>query len=342
MPFYNKKPAPTPAPANSGASAKTLGFFTGIISFMVGVNTLVVSCSNDRAAKLQAASTYVAAEEKFWTDRYTEQAAVLAMEKGNPDRLQRLKLLYVLGMTHAFDPARAGDDQARIFETRFNALKNHFAKLFEQKENFTENENNEISLLSFDIGQTLAQAEVGESGNSPVRASDQQITIISSEDIGSAPRNNLLQLTLGNQNGYDFDIFWCDASDNAMAQQNYDDALTAGNALATMANENQRIYGQSIGRVRVRVLPIARQGGQYPSPFDPRTSGLSIRPDASIDAEKEIANALLELPTWKDGGYRRVDSTTNSQWYISMFVCHAPATSSNAAATNRSTPPAAR
>ena len=354
MPFYNKKPAPTPAPANSGASAKTLGFFTGIITIVLGINTLVVGCSNRKIEEEKSHREYIQAEEDFWAKKYAEFADIVRMDPGKADRMSLLRSAYFNAGMHFFDPNRAGiqADSLRakafyqmqivylsnfqlergvLIQSEYEEL-NDISKLVDRSTDEFEEKNIEFRreheslmnrrIVPFSVSQTRTEQSNDYRPNAPT--TDQPTT--GAATTGTPPTNfrpseNIL--ATGVPTGYDFDIFWCDATENAVAQRNYDEALRSGNALAAKANRNGTIAHQAIGRVRVRMLPIELQGQGYPSPMDSRTQGLSIRPDSRFATENTIASELLNMEPWKSAGYRPLPGSSASQWYISMFVCYA-------------------
>jgi hypothetical protein len=108
--------------------------------------------------------------------------------------------------------------------------------------------------------------------------------------------------------GWDIDIFWCADSNRAQEEVNYKDACKVFNALS-----DDRLADESLGRRRLRRLPVALQDNWY----YPR-NGHTIRHDQGQIPELRLAQALQS----KVGPeYQLVPSGSSSRWFLSVFVC---------------------
>ncbi len=153
-----------------------------------------------------------------------------------------------------------------------------------------------------------------------------KVEIVKSEDIVQSattdmPIRRALTLTVGANNGYDLDIFWCEGPDD---REKWLRAKQLADTLSTEATNGTRIAGRyPIGRIRVRPLSSETQlSKDYPN------SGFEVRGERN---ESLIGNALAvklndissALSNSNNPAKNFVfrQSRNETKWYLSAFVC---------------------
>ena len=116
-------------------------------------------------------------------------------------------------------------------------------------------------------------------------------------------------LTYGQSNGYDLDVFWC-LGDNE--GQNFDLANKVGQYLTAEATAESP--GMLIGRVRVRPLPVDKQGAGYP-----KAPAIEVRYDENEEGVAKRLSTLIHSGANVD--FAPVGSRSGTNWYLSLFVC---------------------
>jgi hypothetical protein len=116
--------------------------------------------------------------------------------------------------------------------------------------------------------------------------------------------NSQIEDKLSSDNGWDYDIFWCENSGKT--------AEKSAQQIVNHLNDKKANGDDSIGRVRVRMLPdsINEQPGY-------RISGNLIRFDKN---EYQQAQALQQS-TNEMIPFKLSLSRMNTKWYLSAFIC---------------------
>jgi hypothetical protein len=328
---------------NAGVN-RTIALVGGIITALVGINTMAVSCSNQRLAQNAAFHERMDAEEQKWLSNFGKLETVADLDVSDPKRIAKLNILDSINQsrndridlfgkeycgTTADDPAQDSMECRRV---------KYLAKIWDDYASATvklcsETPDCQRGERDFDKEEQAIKEAVAAPQQAPTAV--EQLLIATPQAV--AARQNTLQLTPSSANRWDIDVFWCDRDNSAAADQNFANALLVGNLLRDMVNKDQAIGGdsggQKLGRIRVRILPNSKQkpGSGYPS------QGNEVRynePKKAEDTksvyaeEKRLARALAEK-TWTDPLSKKSITftmpekgvTTQTPWYLSLFVC---------------------
>jgi hypothetical protein len=173
------------------------------------------------------------------------------------------------------------------------------------------------ALLKHDLElQQNLQAAILENSLSSVKATATENVFVVEQAISEkriAERTNLEKPNEGRQadpqkqfDHYDFDVFWCEKSGTTAER-----AAQAINA-ALLAHTN--------GRVRTRILPIARN-----SDVGYRNNGLLVglnpSEESMLSAIVKVADPATESALGAKSNFALKRSRQQTKWYISLFVC---------------------
>ena len=305
-----------------------------IIAAFVGINTALTTCSAQTIARHQTFRQAVDAEEAYWRNLYNDYLGIFRQGVTGDERSARLFALSVLAQRDVpefreYSFGLLGGSGAReLAQERLLGMKNRLNEVL------TRPESSDPRLAAQRQAQTFAAAIGG------VRTATDRAEATAPEDsAASEPApvatgvNYLPQtLTRGDPQGWDFDIFWCGGGGAAVEAVNYSIGLEAARTLANLAAARRTIADGQIGRVRLIMLPEARQGGIFPA----RGTGLEIRPER-VRGEPEAAAAVRQLIPG-GGTFRVVPSDTRSPWYVSLFSCRAGQPPAGRPASNSAAP----
>lgn len=288
-----------------------------IIAILVALNTMVSSWGAQSAAREKSFRDAVELEETFWRERYSEYISLFADNIGEGQRRARLFVLNELinRPVPSFEEFKAwrGDHVSRTLAVeRLNLLSTRLREALatpglsdpaviqvRQAENFQRT----VETGGHDRAQRIAEAE-------PVAAT---ISGPTEQRIVYGTRT----IAVGDPRGWDVDVFWCANAAEPVASVNYGEGLRIARIIAAQSELN----GDPRGRVRLAMLPLERQGEEYP-----RTGvGREIRPDSGDAAERAVARQISELLARSGLALRQVDNDGGtSRYYLSLFVCSGP------------------
>jgi hypothetical protein len=305
-----------------------------IIAAFVAMNTALTTCSAQTIARHQTFRQAVDAEETYWRNLYNDYLGIFRQGVSGDERSARFFALSVLAQRNVPEFREysfgilGGSGGRELAQERLLGMKNRLNEVLARPES------SDPRLAAQRQDQTFAAAVGG------VRtATDRDQATASGDSAAIAPApvatgvNYLPQtLTRGDPQGWDFDIFWCGGGGAAVEGVNYSIGLEAARTLSDLAAARRTIAEGQIGRVRLIMLPEARQGGTFPA----RGAGLEIRPER-IRGEPEAAAAVRGLIPG-GGAFRVVASDTQSPWYVSLFSCRAGQPPARRPAANSAAP----
>jgi len=296
------------------APTRMIAIAATVITALVGLNTLVVSCSSEKMARAQALRQANDAKEQFWRGMFSDLSETLSLPEGNA-RTARLIVLNQLLSTHKEDGGPYAEYRAN-FVTLFNASISQ-----EEKSSLAVNK-----AKGLDYKTSVRRSNSGELINS----SDD----VALENVGEVIiKQPLVQLTASSASKWDIDVFWCDGANETSptGRKNFRDAMEVGKALKKLADADAYVGGERLGRIRVRVLPYDLQDS---SPYKDNSKMQVIR--YSESNEKKLAEDLRNLD-WGELKFQVGPSVTPTPWYLSMFICsrnNSAATASGLESTN--------
>ena len=342
-PGTSTKPSPAPLPARDPLEriGKTITTAAAIIGLVVTANTFVVSCSKDAIDRTASFRSSVKAEQQFWSGLYGQYlAAVTDGDTTMPRRRSKLMAIAMLATNRnpdfdeftawyeSDDPGREATRQLdRMRQVLHEALRDPRSSNAEiaREIGFFLDEKNAVRERMEDAGaKDSTPPEVTDRAQTATeeRAQNQSPVAIPSADAATnvQPVYDSRILAAGRTDGWDVDIFWCVGGANE--QRTFARALRIGATLADAAQSGNKV-GNSVkmGRIRLRSLPVAQQGGEL---F--YTRGDSIIADAG-PGEEEAARAVgTFIGQRSQTPLRQVRSVgALTKWYLSIFVCPAPA-----------------
>ena len=308
-----------------------VGVVGGLIAALVGLNTLVTSCSREQSQRYAEFRSAAGAEEATWRGLYNDYLATFDKDISEPDRQKRLiaiadlanrepptfrefRLGYVSDDTDS--KAAAIDRIARMKQGLLKAIGNPASSGEQVVQAIAQNENRAAEATAIrprgdsEAAQVVQQAAVAAARLAP----------------SPTPLTTTQIIAAGDPKGWDIDLFWCASPDPTVAQQNYSTALDRARLLGAAADARRPIAdGVNLGRIRLRVLPAASQGKLpnglvYPS----LGNGLQLRyEDRAPRNRNELgaAQAIQQLLNRHSPPTALVTAGTPTPWYMSMFVC---------------------
>jgi hypothetical protein len=298
--------------------SRNIAVIGSIIAALVGMNTALTTCSSQTVARHQTFRQAVEAEELYWRNLYTDYLSVFRKEVGQKERDARLFALSVLAQRdipdfgeHSLGPFGGGDAK-RLATARLTTLKGRLNEVLARPESSSP----EVAAARQD--QSFASA-VREVRTAEHRDADQPAPPPQAvQSTGGSSVNYLPQvLATGDRKGWDLDVFWCGGGGSEVETLNYNAGLGSARALAALSARGDTLGGERLGRVRLIMLPEARQGGIYPT----RGTGYEIRPERSAEEQAVAAAARAAIPA--GGAHRIVPSDTRTAFYLSLFSCRA-------------------
>jgi hypothetical protein len=281
----------------------------GLVAAIVAFNTSLTTCSNDNIERYKTFRETVKTEETYWKDLYVQYLDAFDPKKTPAD--QQKRKLQALSALAGHVPSDFSEHELGYFwgrdEGAKTAAKEHLESLRESLINaLTDPE------ASGEEVATKAQAAIFDQEQSTILAPPKAETVVAPPAPTGQPSSSFVAKTLkdGESGGWNVDIFWCAGDSQGQYQ------TTASNIGARLTgNVPGTNSGLKTSRVRVRALPLSRQGpgSGYPS------SGLVIRREASeAPAAQQLANYLSGLGI---GTFTPEASTMKTPNYLSIFVC---------------------
>jgi len=323
------------ADSPSGGSFERLtqrvGVVGGLIAALVGLNTLVTSCSREQSQRYAEFRAAAGAEEATWRGLYNDYLATFDKDINETDRQKRL--IAIADLANREPPTfrefqlgylRDDKDSKAAAIDRIARMKQGLLKAIGNPDSSGEQ-----------VVQVIAQNEKRAADATAIRPRDdseaaqvvQQATVAAARITPSAtPLTTTQILAAGNPKGWDVDLFWCASPDPAVAQQNYSTALDRARLLGDAAEGRRPIApGVNLGRIRLRVLPTSSQGKLpnglvYPS----LGNGLQLRYEDRTPRERTelgAARAIQRLLNQRSPATALITAGTPTPWYMSMFVC---------------------
>jgi hypothetical protein len=317
--------------------SRRIGLVGGIIAALVGINTVLTTCSNDAAARYAGFRQAVAAEEGFWKTLYGDYLGAFGRNVEVEEKRARLFAIWTLSdrdippfAEHRLGFLRDDSQTKQAARTRLVNMKRRLREAISQQRS------SDVFVVQ---GLALEQFEQAEATKFSDTATE--VVRLPVPASGSAAVNLDTQvLSMGLASGWDIDVFWCAGGGAQTEAANYSVALDRARSLAAAATAQTQIApGVRLGRVRVRVLPEARQG------LIPGTrvinaalgDGHQMRAEASEAAAAERIAAFLNR---KQPPFQPFQSQTRTPWYLSLFACAAPISVRSAMADTNTTGPA--
>lgn len=313
--------------------SRRIGLIGGLIAALVGLNTLLTTCSREQAARYAEFRLAVAAEEAVWRALYDDYLSAFASNVDPESRRARLVAIqkladrepppfreFKLGLLRD-DPDAKRLATERLWKMRTGleaALGNpdssvpQVVRAVEDSKKFREDEANKILPRSGEAAIAVQRSIVAE-----VTPAAPQVT------------TRTQVLAAGVANGWDIDLFWCSSDDATINQQNYNIAMSKGSLLARISSARNTIApGVQLGRVRLRALPPSRQGLLPNGLLYPRLGdGLQLRYENQAPSERielPAARAVATLVNQSPPGAALFASQTPTPFYLSLFVCAGP------------------
>ena len=310
---------------------KRIGVIGGLIAALVGLNTLVTSCSREQSQRYADFRAAANAEEANWRALYGDYIAAFHQSVEDDDRRKRLFAIEVLSRRdppdfHEFrlgllrdDPEakRAAIERIRAMKAGLRAaITNPDASDPQVVKAVAQNQSDRTADATAIRPRQGAAADRAQAVVQQAARVPPSVTPVAATQV----------LAAGSRTGWDLDLFWCASRDPVIERQNYSIALDRGRLLAQRANARTAIApGVILGRIRLRVLPTSRQGPQasgfvYPVAGD----GLQVRYEdkASSNREERTAGqAVLRLLNDRASGFSFFPSEQPTPFYMSLFVC---------------------
>jgi hypothetical protein len=336
----NAAQAPASATAGSGERiARGLTLAATIVGIFVTLNTLLSNCARDGIDRASGFRSAVQAEEKFWSGLYDQYLKAVSAAEPDPERRRTQLIAIAMLATHKnpdFDEfgawydfggdtaaADATADLNRLRQVLHDALKDPRSSSPEVAEEIGFFLDEKAALRERATGKRQADdpppAVTVNARAATVAAAETQAplpaTMPATGDVLARPQPGSRILAAGSATGWDVDVFWCMGGAEA---QTFNRGLRIATSLAEAAQTNTPLApGVSLGRIRLRSLPVAQQQGGY---F--YTNGNAVVAD-SRKGESEAAQALGRFVQVEAGTpLRQVTSTgVPTTWYLSVFVC---------------------
>ncbi|MEO5938976.1 MAG: hypothetical protein ABIQ43_08185 [Sphingomonas sp.] len=292
-----------------------------VATAIVGLGSQLNACSEQKIQRYAAFRAAVTAEEGFWKDRLDDYAAIAAEEKDlvrkRKERALNALAAHAIPKFSEYDIATIdGGDEVALAQERLRQMKTDLAKAIATSDD-PESAGAGQAAVAFDDSQAaLAQRAVAETV-APAPANPAAPPKFALNQPTATPNPNTQVLVRGNPKGWDIDVFWCAGGPEATENANYAAARRAAATLAGLSGQGVNIAPSVfLGQVRLRPLPLLRQGGGYPAPG----SNMTVRAEAD-PAEQDAAAAVIGK--LGSQGFTLASSETATKWYMSAFVCRA-------------------
>lgn len=307
-----------------------LGMATIIASALVGFNTFVVGCSNERAARDAAQLHQIEERERFWTEAMRDLGDLLRAksEPAADPAAWEVRCALLGARTAPFIETKVRDsihaEDGEIETTReLLALEKRALRLQEAFQDQIED--------AQVVGQTCATRFLEELNEAIRKADVKEKKELTAEKDGAAtadpttqtiiPRQDLIELTGLSQTGWDIDVFWCErANDDLMSERNFADALKLGENLAKREREQGSLGKFRLGRIRVRMLAALLQGSEA---YASHASSRHVVAEADREGEAKLAKLIAEVVQPQLDPVERDPRSTSPRtpYYLSAFLC---------------------
>lgn len=299
--------------AVSQVISRITGWVTGfgaLIAAFLAINSAIVACSDERAARYTAFRTAVGAEEEYWKGLLGDYQATfdLAMMDNEQGRERKLFAINVLAdhevpsfTEHAVDQAARTQATQRLLAMR-KSLKDALQNKTASGDAVAEASRNRSYLESQTaVERTRADAEGSPPSSAEISAPPPAITFSYQTRV----------LSVGDPRGWDVDVLWCQGD---FEEQRFSRAVSAGLSLAAKADSLKNIAPSvRLGQIRLVSLPTAAQpaqGGAQRGDFV--VFGPETGEQAAAQAIANVAGPTVFAPMRQAG---------RSQWYVSVFSC---------------------
>lgn len=309
-----------------------LGMVTILASALVGFNTFVVGCSNERAARDAAQLHQIEERERFWTEAMRDLGDLLRAksEPAADAAAWEVRCALLGARTAPFIEGKIRDDiraeDGEIETTR--ALLALELRAFDLQEAFVDQISNEDV-----VGETCATRYAKERERAIRKDDKKQKKELTAEKDGMATadpttqaiiaRQDLIELTGLSETGWDIDVFWCErADDDAASERNFTDALKLGEDLAKLEREQGSLGKFRLGRIRVRMLAALLQGSEA---YVSHANARHVVAEAASDGEPDLAAQIASVAQPQLAAVMRTPDSTSppTPYYLSAFMCGA-------------------
>ncbi|MEM8695922.1 MAG: hypothetical protein AAGE05_07845 [Pseudomonadota bacterium] len=312
----------------SGNVALIGGMLTVLFTALAGLN----QCSRDNREEFTTFRTAVEAERLFWRDLFDNYLDTYDRELNSPERVQRQIALTIIACNRDAPEFReyqlgfmGADNRLRTKANEsISALRSAFLRMADSAETSSPRVRRALERCQFDR-DSEAVIQPRENGVVPEEVQQQVSRDVQSANVSSGPvvtSIETLTLSAGDPAGWAVDVFWCRSPDEAPVETaNFSLAQRTGVQLAERADAETRLSDRAgetdmtIGRVRVRPLPVSRQGGLYPSLGDEN----QVRGEPNEQAEVRLLANILNTDQTPFAWRARNASPTSR--YLSVFVC---------------------
>jgi hypothetical protein len=298
-----------------------------IIAGFVAMNSALTTCTNESAARYAGFRQAVAAEEAFWKELFADYLSVFGANVKPEEKTAKLFAISALAERNIpeFTEYRLGLlDNPRAKQLAMKRLRTMQSRL---KQALDRAESSDPALIAARQAERFASAEVanvssqeGAGASAGVRAE----TAAAGSTEATGLTYETLVMSAGRPEGWDIDLFWCAGGGLQTETLNFALARDRGRMLAAIADKGDPLSpGVRLGRIRVRVLPEARQGLdqrtriQYPKLGD----GNQLRAEPG---EGSAYIAVQRLLNREQPGFYYFASQTRTPWYFSLFACAPP------------------
>ncbi len=314
--------------------AGLLGMFAVLGSALVGFNSMVTSCSSDKAAKEAAQLHRIEQRERFWTDAIKDFDGVVSTASAAPaakqDRVVRCMLLALRTAPFVEVPrvSRISEDGTEDLSADLFAYSSKVDKL---QQAFIDQIGNE-KIVDAECGAAFERARITEERRKDLTEREAIGAAVKVEPAtvkgydpsppvaeAIAVRQDQISLTPISGKGWDIDVFWCERELEADSQANFTEALTLAQKLAAEEQNGNTLKGNLLGKIRVRKLP----------------SNLLVTPEyryyagrRKVVSDDSNEHSLIEGMIGLDPNLSRLDrgpqnTAPRTQWYVSAFLCKA-------------------
>ncbi len=308
-------PPADPPPKDSLDRATTLITRLGaLVAAVVGLNTLLTTCASDTTARYATFRTSVSTEETYWKDLYKDYLDTFDSETTKDPEQKKAKLFAIANLANHEVPDFAEFSVPQPLKVQAqNRLQSMRKSLIDALQDKTAS------------GDAVADAArnaafLNDEATAPKSEDPAQAPVTKMATVGGAASLSYQTqvLTYGkHDNGWDIDVFWCQGVDE---EAYYAKALAAAQVLADQAASSQPVAsGVSLGRIRLRSLPAAFQDNPAYA-----AHGVTLVYDRG-PGEQAAAAAIQKFLAGKQPKtpFSLVQSTGQSKWYLSAFVCPA-------------------
>lgn len=311
-----------------------VGLFALVGSALVGFNSLVSGCSNDRAVRNAAQLHRIEQREQFWTEAMRDFDEVVkersqAGTAGHENWKDRCSLL-ALRTAPFVENAGAGRFAADGIETMSAELFDYNARVDRLQQAFVDQIKKtalvgQACSVTFDNTRLVAisREDEKERGKAPAaqpgKSSEAPIRYQAPPPVAAAivARQDVIALTPASENGWDIDLFWCERSVGADSESNFKEALVLARQLADQQQQGNPLRTNRLGRIRVRMLASTlSDDAQYRQYSGHR---YAVR---DHDNEKSLVDGLIQFDSALEPMVRDTSNiAARTPWYVSLFYC---------------------